>query len=271
MRHIVTKIDLLCRILLTLLYVASCSPKATSSGRSALKSAIVLYISGQYTEARDRLLHIIKQPQADEDRRTAYLYLGRCFEVLGNYDAAVDMYTSGMQLGDARPFYEHIQALRSRFDADPQRLRMQEALTRAQVACLIDRFFGEAQSGQPAARETSCLESIGALPTDIQQHWAREPICRVLRLGAMSVLPDSLFHADEKVTQAAFFFIVSRLRNAIQGDPPTRQSLFPEGFRGIVRRQAQAFLKNGSPVFISGEDAITILEKLSQLRGGSRG
>ncbi len=255
----------LSQIIVAVLFVASCSPRTTSPGASALESAIVFYISGDYEEARDRLIGLIQKLEAETDLETAYLYLGRCYEALGDYRAAVDAYTSGLLIGEDELFQEHLQVLRGRTDTDPSFVRKQKNISRAQLACLIDawfsgrRDFGEGWSSSKLRNE----KESRSLPSDIRAHWAREKIERVLRTDIMRILPDSLFHPDEKVTRSAFYFVIRRAEALLPNDHRSQEDLFPGGLEPILQDQLNAMRRQEERVFISGNEVIAIFERLT--------
>ena len=82
----------------------------------------------------------------------------------------------------------------------------------------------------------------------------------------MTVLADTMFHPESRVTRASFFFIVQRIRQMNSRDDKGCEDLFPGGFDGILHLQLEA-LQEKRPVddaFISGMEAVSIMNELKQ-------
>jgi tetratricopeptide (TPR) repeat protein len=253
-------------ISLILLLLVSCSPIDDGPVGSELNSAISLYITGRYEEASEQFDRLKRALPAEEDRLEAYLYLGRCYEAMGRYQEAADAYTEGMMIGGAAPFQDHIARLRIRFEADPAYAQRQPHLTRAQLACLIrGMILPGATAAAPITRDEDGTAS-SVLPSDIASHWAQESIEVLLNAGVMVALPDSMFHPNEKVTQAAFYFIVHRIRRWVAWNDSGAEGLFPNGFDAILRSQLEV-LREERPekdAYISGREAVSVLDRLKQ-------
>jgi tetratricopeptide (TPR) repeat protein len=256
----------LSQIFLAVLFIVSCSSTVESPGRSKLDSAIYLYISGRYEEAAEQFDKLKRALVSEEDRQNAYLYLGRCYEAMGRYEDAADAYSEGMMIGGKLPFRDHIDRLRLRFEADPGYAQKHKHLTRAQLACLIRSMI--LPGGAEIPREGLAKDQpVSYLPpADIESHWAKDSIEILLESGVMAILPDSLFHPESRVTRAAFFFIVQRIRQLNSLDDSGFEDLFPDGFDGILRLQLEVLQEKrpGDDVFISGMDAVSVLNELKQ-------
>jgi tetratricopeptide (TPR) repeat protein len=253
-------------IFLILLLLVSCSPKVDTPVGSALESAISLYISGRYEEASEQFDRLRRSLPSEEGRLEAYLYLGRCYEAMGRYQEAADAYTEGMMIGGAAPFQDHIDRLRVRFEADPAYAQKHPHLTRAQLACLIrGMILPGAVAGSPRTYAQDG-PALSVTPSDIASHWAKESIELLLDAGVMVALPDSLFHPDAKVTKAAFYFIVQRIRQSYSWVGSEDEELFPNGFEALLRSQLEVLQEKRpeADAYISGSEAVSVLNRLKK-------
>lgn len=254
------------RIFLGLLFLVSCAPKVDTSSDSKLESAISLYISGRYQEAIEQFDEVKRTLPSAADRLDAYLYLGRCYEAVGRYQEAAEAYTEGMMIGGEAPFQDHIDRLRIRFEADPKYAQKHKHLTRAQLACLIRGMILPGAPPMQSDRLTDNGPDRFFRPSDIASHWAKESIELSLNYGIMAVLPDSMFHPEAKVTKAAFFFIVQRIRQMFSLEGGGIEESFPDGFDEILRTQLDVLEEKrpGDDAYISGREAVSTLDRLKQ-------
>jgi hypothetical protein len=253
-------------IILISLLLVSCSPKVDTPAGSKLDSAISMFISGRYEQASEQFEKLKLTLPSQEGKLEAYLYLGRCYEAMGRYREAADAFTEGMMIGGGAPFQDHLDRLRIRFEADPAYAQKHPHLTRAQLACLIRGMIlpGAAAGAPGAAWRSGAMQSVE--PSDIGSHWAKESIELLLDSGVMLALPDTMFHPDEKVTRAAFYFIVQRIRKLPALDGGGSEDPFPDGFDPILQSQLEA-LQGRRPeeeVYISGSEAVSVLNRLKQ-------
>ena len=243
---------------------AACSPRTAADGESELEQAIILYVAGDYETAREQFNTLAGRLQSDDELETVYLYLARCNEALGDYQAAVDALSAGLVIRGDALFQQHFYALRNKIEADPDYLMKQQELTRAHLACLYDELFLSAPGEKDVRMIPPQLAGTFFLPADVREHWAGERIRRVLMTGAMAVLPDSLFHPDAKVTRAAFFFTARRMESRLLKPDQNVSILFPNGFEPLFRKQLAAQDNPGLTTLITGREAVGMLEQLRQ-------
>ncbi|MFH1756358.1 MAG: S-layer homology domain-containing protein [Candidatus Latescibacterota bacterium] len=266
MRFFIIKTKQLIQILLAFALFVSCSPRVDAPGGSKLDSAIFLYISGNYEKAASELNTLKQTLTSDSDRINAYLYLGRCYEAMGQYDHAATAYSEGMMVGGDVIFKEHIERLRLRFESDPAYAQKHGDMTRARLASLIRGMCLSGEYAPPEATQRNVNAATTARPADISNHWAKGAIEQMIDAGIMNVLADSLFHPEEKVTHASFYFIVQRLTRLPSFGARDMDELFPHGFDSILQLQLGA-LRGEQPrerVYISGKEAVAVLDKLTR-------
>ena len=249
---------------LIVIWVAACSPRTAVDGEAELEQAIILYVAGDYETARERFNALVGRLQPDDELETAYLYLARCNEALGDYQAAVDALSAGLVIRGDALFQKHFYALRNKIEADPDYLIKQQELSRAHLACLYDELFLSAPKENDVQIIPPRLAGTFFLPADVREHWAGERIRRVLMTGAMAVLPDSLFHPDDKVTRAAFFFAARRMESRLLKPDQNVSILFPNGFEPLFREQLAAQDNPQLTALITGREAVGLLERLRQ-------
>jgi tetratricopeptide (TPR) repeat protein len=238
----------------TLISLGCSSPGLKQGGNTELDSAIALYINGRYEQAVETLVELTKQLEADADLRTAYLYLGRSYMSLGDYASATDAFSSGKVLGGGIEFDQHLSAAQQHLRATPRIIGTQQALTRAQLAALIDNVFGESLIGHGGA------EADGL---DMKHHWARTYVARMQAAGIMATLPDGKFHPDAYVTYPAFYITVVRSAGVLGIRDAAMQLQFSEGLRGVLASGSPSRARNGARL-ISGAEASEILKSLSK-------
>lgn len=191
------------------------------------------------------------------------MYLARSLEALGDYAAARDALATGMMVSGDIPFYDHMQQIRSRSEADPEYALRHPSLTRAQLACLIDGWIDRRGFDRAIGSGNAPGASSEDLPADVNGHWAKGAIERMISARIMRTLPDLLFHPEEKVTRAAFFFIVRRLQVKFAPHEDALEDLFPGGLERILHEQLAANGEEAKQVYLSGREAVTVLDKLS--------
>ena len=88
-----------------------------------------------------------------------------------------------------------------------------------------------------------------------------------LRRRVLPPLPDGDFHIDDPVTRASFYAVVARLLAVFSiGDEPA--SFFDGGYQWVFTQEA---VREGKPAYVSGRDAVSILEKVAAARGNNGG
>ncbi len=65
-------------------------------------------------------------------------------------------------------------------------------------------------------------------PKDISQHWAKNWIKEIVKLGGMEMYPDHAFHPDKLVTRAEFALLIQNILITITGDPGLGTKYFGE-------------------------------------------
>ncbi len=96
-------------IVLCALALGGCgSPRTTVVENASLEKAIAFYIDGDLPRSEALFNSIIKQGRADDDYRTAYLYLGRIYLAQHDYEKAADALWRGKALGGDVRFDEYL-------------------------------------------------------------------------------------------------------------------------------------------------------------------
>jgi tetratricopeptide (TPR) repeat protein len=239
-----------------------CAPRSAREGEPPLNRAIMLYVAGDYKEARGRFTELTGRLKSDDDLETAYLYLARCCEALGEYPAAVDALTAGAVIRGDPVFREYLYTFRDKIEADPAFLAKQQELSRAHLACLIDVLFLSAPAESSSRIAPPRLSGTFFLPADVKTHWAEDRIRRVILTGAMETLPDSLFHTEAMVTRSAFYFTVQRMERLFLKTNTPGSTLFPAGYKAIFREQLAARDDPRLKTFVTGREAVDTLETL---------
>jgi tetratricopeptide (TPR) repeat protein len=217
------------------------SNRGAANGNSALDDAIALYIDKSYLQAVEAFNELIDRLDDDDDVMTAYLYLGRSYEALGDFVAAADAFSTGRLLGGGIQFEEHLASVQQHLRASPRSIELQRSITRAQLAALISRLQG--RSTPAVVREAP----------DLEGHWASEYASALIANGIMEVMPDGNFHPDEAVTVAAFYAVLIRAGAVLGVTLDAIAAYFPGGMSGILS-------DGGSDRYIAGRDATEILQ-----------
>ena len=219
-----------------------------ASRQRSLDKAIALYIEGRYEEAEKKLARLMGDLESEEDRRTAYLYLGRTQMALGDYEAAVDAFSTGILLGWGVQFEGYLREAQRHVGMSSRMVRLEDRLTRAQLAALLyDHFVSEEGTSQTQPQE--------------QDSHRGGYIDAVREAGFMSVLPDGDFHGERVVTPAALYFVAHRVAASL-GIPygVLEAHYYPLGYRSTIGT-------DGHDGFVSGEQAVELVQALSSTLG----
>ena len=123
-------------------------------------------------------------------------------------------------------------------------------INRGQIGSLVDRLFF-----------TDNMD-IGVIPDGRGSASIDD-----LRRRVLPPLPDGDFHIDDPVTRASFYAVVARLLAVFSiGDEPA--SFFDGGYQWVFTQEA---VREGKPAYVSGRDAVSILEKVATARGNNGG
>jgi len=253
-------------IVVCLLALGGCGPPSTTVVENAsLDKAIASYIDGDLRRAEALFNEIIEQGRADDDYRTACLYLGRIYLAQEDYERAAEVLSAGKALGGDLRFDEYFEIARQHLTALPARIAQLEFITRGQLAALIDRMFGplldrSAQTPDSTAAETAVEVQGGETAAK------RDAVAVVSRAGVMPLLADGTFRPEERVTGPAFFAIAARLADTIRAPADAIDEMFPAGYRGTLGPQA-AGANGGGTHFLSGREAVEALEALARRVG----
>jgi tetratricopeptide (TPR) repeat protein len=204
-----------------------------------------LFVEGNYAEAVERLEELSQKLRSKEALAETYLYLGRGYMALGQYNRAIDAFTLGAAYGGPSPFREYLQRLSLIVESAPENITRADKITRGQLAVTIDRVIYDRSPGQNGDLPEYGRDQVGG--------------CVSVQRGMMSKLPDGSFHAEDHVTRGQFYVVVSRLLNAEVKS--TAADVFPGGFDWVT----------GGPSFVSGREVISILERVASLKAGSNG
>ncbi|MFQ5510330.1 MAG: tol-pal system YbgF family protein [Candidatus Krumholzibacteriia bacterium] len=228
-------------------------------GGRAVDGAIALYIEGDYVDAERVLSRLTSSLDNDEERRTAYLYLGRTYMAVSDYPRALEAFAAGKRLGGGLRFDEYLAAAAQHAGVSPRTVRAQSTVSRGDLASLIHSFFGEKLPPDPRSRE----RVQGQPPLAV-------PIRSALASGVMARLADGGFHSERVVTRAAFYFVLRRLalrvgvRRAV-----FEQLLYPQGVRSAVTTTGGPDPAAGDRP-VAGNDVVRVLQAVASASDPSR-
>lgn len=151
----------------------------------------------------------------DPDEPRAFIILGELYEGDGDYDRAIEAYTTAFLLQPDDALGERLDSLRARaaFEAMPAEYRAIEAspaVTRGELAALLAvRLEPLLQPSRPAV-----------VVTDARNHWAAGHILAVTRAGVMDAYPNHTFQPNAVVRRADLAQAVSRVLQLIAREDP---------------------------------------------------
>ena len=256
-------------IVLCALALGGCgSPRTTVVENASLEKAIAFYIDGDLQRSEALFNAIIKHGRADDDYRTACLYLGRIYLAQHDYERAADALWRGKALGGDVRFDEYLEIAQRHLSVSPKRILQLETVTREQLAGLIDQMFGSVLVDSGGTTGAVMASAPGAhREADAEREADRDPIGVVTRTGVMTRFADGEFHPDEKVTRPAFCAVVARLAGAIDAPPGVMNEMFPGGYRESLSPQSVAAGDRGGIRFLSGREAVEVLQALARRVG----
>jgi tetratricopeptide (TPR) repeat protein len=236
-------------------------------------------LAGQTTAALEQAR---RAADLDPDEPGTFVMLGELYEAGGEYDRAIEAYTTAYLLQPDEAIGDRLDSLRARaaFEAMPAEYRAIEAspaITRGELAALL------------AVRLESLLQPFrpAVVVTDTRNHWAAGHILTVTRAGVMDPYPNHTFQPNTVVRRADLAQAVSRVLQIIAREDPQLAASWrsnPRTFPDVGPRHqsyAAASLSVGAGVLstaddgsfqvtrpVSGADAVGALSKLQEL--GSR-
>ncbi len=232
------------RLVLAGLLLIACSPKGSGIGdySPSLDPAVELFVQGRYEEAASAFEALSDRVRSKDGLVELYLYLGRAYMAMGQYDRAIDAFAAGVSYGGGGPFQEYLERLGRMKDGSPENIAKAETITRLQLALLIDRLVlgagpdVDAPSGAGPSGETVNSDAV--------------------KNGIVTALPDGDFHGGDKVSRAAFYVVVCRLLDRLS-PPMEAERIFPGGFGWATSPGPEA---DG---FVSGKEAVFFLQKVA--------
>jgi hypothetical protein len=201
------------------------------------------FISGDYADAAARFENLADKAKTEEQLRDVYWYLGRVYLAAGQYNGAIDAFTTGRAHGGGVEFDEYLRQLDALVSGDPDNVVRSERITRVQLAVLIDRMFF---TDRDAGGEQSPPAHTGELSGQLES----------VERGVMDSLPDGRFHPEAFVTRGAFYVAVSKLIRVENIDVDTGV-LFQNGFAWVLDGGED----DGK--FITGKEAVGVLERVA--------
>jgi tetratricopeptide (TPR) repeat protein len=237
-------------LLFLVLFIAACSSAPRSPDRGQLDQAIGLYVTGDYAGALERLEALADKEKNESLQIETQLYLGRTYLALEDYNRAIDTFRAGKALGGGVVFDEFLLRLDQVVSGAPGPIAASMQINRSQMASLVDRMF------------FTDMADIGGQPIAGSTVAAKE-----LRRKVLPLLPDGDFHSEDLVTRASFYAVVARLLDVFSiGDKPA--SFFDGGYLWVFTQEA---VREGKPAYVSGRDAVSVLEKVAEARGNNGG
>ena len=212
--------------------VMACTSSVKTKPQGDFDRAVERFVAGDYRETIERMEKVAESTADPAVKQDAYAYIGRSYIALGDTDAAISAFTLGAHYGDRGACLEYLELLKQYVQGDPDALHMKEAVTRGELAGAMVRRMDETA--------TEGTSPGGPTPLEIAaQH------------GWMPATPDGKQHADEPVTRAALYVIVSRIL-AGRGRSDQVDVIMPGGYNEAVRSQEP----------VSGSEAFAILERV---------
>lgn len=263
--------------------------------------------------AKGRLLIAKNDPQGslkwfdnaiklDPKNEDAYIYKADAYVILQKYDEAEKVYSEGMQeLPNSQELntrWEMMQAMRrAAAGLPPQYLAIARstAITRSDLCALLvvelnlDKITKEPgptpekkfapPPTQPTMGKPDQPKGL-EFPLDVQMHWAKSFILKILELGIMEPYPDGNFDPQRPITRSDFAMAVQNLLRGLLKDPglSTRfigsTSPFPDvpsthfAFNAVMVVTTRGIMKAkldgtfGLTDKVSGADALLIIKQV---------
>lgn len=210
-------------------------PSSTVEKQGEFDKAVERFVAGDYRGTISRMEKIAAATTDEVVKRDAYAYIGRAHMALGETDEAIEAFTMGAHYGDRGQCVEYLELLKQYVEGNPNALRAREGVTRSELAGAIVRMMDETA--------TASLNPGG--PT---------PLAILAQRGWIPAAPDGAEHAEDEVTRASLYVIVSRIL-AGRGQAGQVEVIMPGGY--------QTALRAVEPV--SGSEALAILERVRQV------
>ena len=228
-------LPVLLAVALGLAGLSACGGPSSVKKEGEFDQAVERFVAGDYRGTISRMEKIVAASTDEAVKRDAYAYIGRAHMALGETDEAIDAFTMGAHYGDRGQCVAYLELLKQYVEGNPNALHAREGVTRSELAGAIVRMMDETA--------TAGLSPGG--PT---------PLAIVAERGWMPAAPDGAEHADDVVTRASLYVIVSRIL-AGRGQGSQVDAILPGGYNAALRAQ--------DPV--SGTEALAILERVRQV------
>jgi hypothetical protein len=222
-------------VALGLAALSACGGPKSVNKPGEFDQAVAKFVAGDYRGTIARMEKIVASSTDDAVKRDACAYIGRAHMALGETDQAIDAFTMGAHYGDRGQCVEYLELLKQYVEGNPNALHARAGVSRSELAGAIVRMMDETA--------TAGLDPHG--PT---------PLAIAAERGWMPAAPDGAEHADDEVTRASLYVIVTRIL-AGRGQASQIDAIMPGGY--------QTALRAADP--LSGTEALAILERLRQV------
>lgn len=217
---------------LALTGVVSCGGPSTVAKKGDFDRAVERFVAGDYEDTISRMEKIAASTTDVAVKRDAYTYIGRAHMALGDTNDAIEAFTMGAHYGDRGQCVEYLELLKQYVEGNPNVLHIRVGVTRGELAGAIVRMMDETA--------TAGLTPGG--PT---------PLAILAGRGWMPAAPDGEEHADDAVTRASLFVIVSRILSG-RGRADEINVIMPGGYGNALRSHEP----------VSGTEALAILDRV---------
>lgn len=175
-----------------------------------------------------------------------------------------------------------------------KRIALADPITRGELAALLATELGvenhlrkrRPEVFDPSFRPPGQATPVAArsAPTDIADHWARNAVELVLRLGLMEPYPDGAFRPNEPVTRSGLAMTLEQVMSVVANDPGIKtrhvgqQTPFPDvrsdhfAFNAAVVATTRGLMEAERPSgafrlghSVSGPEALLAMRKLAEL------
>jgi hypothetical protein len=228
-------LPVLLAVALGLAGLLACGGPSSVTKQGEFDKAVERFVAGDYRGTISRMEKIVAASGDEAVKRDAYAYIGRAHMALGETDQAIDAFTMGAHYGDRGQCVEYLELLKQYVEGNPNALHAREGVTRSELAGAIVRMMDETA--------TAGLNPGG--PT---------PLAIVAERGWMPATPDGAGHADDVVTRASLYVIVTRILSG-RGRADQVDAVMPGGYNAALRAQEP----------VSGMEALAILERVRQV------
>ncbi len=251
---------------------------------------------------KDALKQFDKALKKDPQCKEAPFYKAKSYEKMEMWNEAERSYEQALNIDPqfmaADIEFKRVQDERrasSGMNDDMQKIARESAIDRADIAVLfsknlpLERLFGRRTSLTAQKFETpnqaGKVKSEKRLPiiSDIENHWAKAYINKMLEYGLLELYPDNKFRPDEPITKANYAMLVQKVLVQAQNDPDLTTRYFGNtspfsdvmnshyAFNSIMVATTQGIIKPrfGGQTFglsdsVSGADGILIVKLLKE-------